>query len=330
MSFVASDAVWLSAGATVAEVGAPEQRSGQLRDAPAVEEGGGGRNRTLPGTEGEALKGREGEYKWRREEEEKESKLVAGISLDDEKGAEGRGKWEEDIKNAKRGGSVERQKDHAVINNLTPPLNAPRLWEAADIPVIQIVTGSPNPPSSHRHVVSASERPASPVPRAEGRTGSPALAEPGHGLRQLRERETLHSEDVHSVAQPEIPSKAQTEAPNGPQDGPTAEGLKAEGTGFARESGGSKKVEQVEVRKIKPGSPPLRERELQSTGKRNQASPRQQNRGSKNKYVTESKEKKRTDNRTPNIPNRKQDIRPTHFPYFLDDYCPPECACYGR
>lgn len=323
---MATDAVWLSAGATIAEVGAPEKKSAQLRDAPAVEEGGDGRNRTLPEMEGEALKGRDGGYKWRREEE-KESKLVAGISLDDEKGAEGRGKY---IKNVKRGGSVEREKDHAVINNLTPPLNAPQLWEAADIPVIQIVTRSPNPPSSHRHVVSASEGPASPVPRAEVRTGSPTLAEPGHGLRQLRERETLHSEDVNSVARPEFPSKTQTEAPNVPQVGSTDEGLKAEGTNFARESGGSKKVEQVEVRKIKPGSPPLREREFKSTGKRNQASPQQQNRGGKNRYVTESKEKKRTDNRTPNVHNRKQDIPPTHFPYFLDDYCPPECACYGR
>lgn len=278
-----------------------------------MEEGGGGRNGTLLGTEGEALKGREGEYKWRWEEEEKESKLVAGISLDDEKGAEGRGQWAEDIKNAKRGASVEREKDHTVIN-LTPPLNAHQLWEAADIPVIQIVTRSPNPPSSHGHVVSASERPASTLPRAEVRTVS-------HGLRQLWEREMLHSEDVNSVAQPERPSKTPTEAPNGPQVGATAEGLKAEGTHFARESDGSKKGEQVEVREVKPGSPPL---------KRNQASPQQQNRGSKNKYVTESKEKKRTDNRTPNVPNRKQDMPPTHFPYFLDDYCPPECACYGR
>ncbi|CAG5927503.1 unnamed protein product [Menidia menidia] len=31
-------------------------------------------------------------------------------------------------------------------------------------------------------------------------------------------------------------------------------------------------------------------------------------------------------------PNRKNIIptTPVHFPYFMDDYCPPECACYGR
>ncbi|TDG96645.1 hypothetical protein EPR50_G00230940 [Perca flavescens] len=27
---------------------------------------------------------------------------------------------------------------------------------------------------------------------------------------------------------------------------------------------------------------------------------------------------------------KKKGITPTHFPYFKDDYCPPECACYGR
>lgn len=55
------------------------------------------------------------------------------------------------------------------------------------------------------------------------------------------------------------------------------------------------------------------------------------NRSSKNKKTNKSKEKKRKkDNRTQKLSEKKEVITPTHFPYFMDDYCPPECACYGR
>lgn len=52
------------------------------------------------------------------------------------------------------------------------------------------------------------------------------------------------------------------------------------------------------------------------------------NRSSKNK----SKEKKRKkDNKTQKPSEKKKEvITPAHFPYFMDNYCPPECACYGR
>lgn len=322
-----ADGFQLSVGAVLVEFGVPETKNKQLRDAPTVEERGDGRNDTLPKMGEEVLRHKDGEDREKREEEEeKESKLVAGISPDDEKGAEDGEKSVEDIKNAKQEGSVEREKeDHATINNLTPPLNAPQLWEASEI-----ITRSPNPPSSRRHVVSASEGPASPASPGEVRSGSPvpaeALQQPGHGLGQ-------HSEDVNRVSQAEIyefPSKKQTEAPKMSQVGAMANPFKAKGANFTRNSSGDKKVEEVEVRKLNPGWSPLRERVLKSTGKRNQTSPQQQNRGSKHKNMTGSREKKKMDNRTPNVPIRKQDTPPTHFPYFLDDYCPPECACYGR
>ncbi|XP_029318363.1 decorin [Cottoperca gobio] len=55
------------------------------------------------------------------------------------------------------------------------------------------------------------------------------------------------------------------------------------------------------------------------------------NRSSKNKTITNSKEKKRKkDNKTQKPSEKKKVIKPTHFPYFKDNYCPPECACYGR
>uniref|UniRef100_A0A8D2ZKI6 Wu:fc23c09 n=1 Tax=Scophthalmus maximus TaxID=52904 RepID=A0A8D2ZKI6_SCOMX len=56
------------------------------------------------------------------------------------------------------------------------------------------------------------------------------------------------------------------------------------------------------------------------------------NRNSKNKTVRKSKDKKRKkDNKTQKPPETKKNVTtPTHFPFFLDNYCPPECACYGR
>lgn len=41
--------------------------------------------------------------------------------------------------------------------------------------------------------------------------------------------------------------------------------------------------------------------------------------------------KRRKKNKTLNSAKGKRKTTPqTHFPYFKDDYCPPECACYGR
>ncbi|XP_070710330.1 asporin [Pempheris klunzingeri] len=53
------------------------------------------------------------------------------------------------------------------------------------------------------------------------------------------------------------------------------------------------------------------------------------NRSSKNKTIKKSKEKKRKKNDITKKAS-KEVTAPTHFPYFMDNYCPPECACYGR
>nr|XP_020509323.1 decorin-like [Labrus bergylta] len=52
----------------------------------------------------------------------------------------------------------------------------------------------------------------------------------------------------------------------------------------------------------------------------------------KTKTTKKSKEKKKKDNKTqkPMKKKKKEIMAPTHFPYFMDNYCPPECACYGR
>lgn len=220
----AADGCRSSVGAAAA-VGAPEYE--QLRDAPAVEERGDGRNDTLPKMGEEVVRHKDGEdrQKW-EEEEEKERKLVAGISLDDEKGAEDGRKRPEDIKNANHEGSGERQEeDRAPINNLTPPLKAPQQWEASET-----ITRSPNP-SSRRHGVSASEGPASPVSPGEARPGSllpaEALQQPGHGL--IQPSETY-----------EFTPEKQTEAPKAAQVGSTADPSKAKGPHFTRNWSGNK------------------------------------------------------------------------------------------
>lgn len=55
------------------------------------------------------------------------------------------------------------------------------------------------------------------------------------------------------------------------------------------------------------------------------------NKTNEKKNADKLKEKKRKkDNRTQKLAKTEEEAAPTHFPYFLDDYCPPECACYGR
>lgn len=291
-----------------------ETKTEQLRDDPAGKENGD------PGT-GMELKPEGGMVKdsdedRQKQEEEKESKLVAGISLDHEKATEGRGNEAEGIKNAKHEASVEREQgDRTVVNNLTPPL------KTSQIPLIQIITKTPDPPSSPRSP-SASEVPASAAPPGEE---SSFLAFLG-----------LPSEKVNSVVQPEkdeVQPRMPTEAPKTSQVQFTNQHLKAEAN-FTGESRGNKRVEQVELWKTKAKTSPLEE--MKSTEKQNAASLSQlqqgkpQNRDSKRKTAAEPKEKRKMENRAPKVPERKENLPPTRFPYFLDDYCPPECACYGR
>ncbi|XP_038150096.1 uncharacterized protein LOC119789328 isoform X2 [Cyprinodon tularosa] len=51
---------------------------------------------------------------------------------------------------------------------------------------------------------------------------------------------------------------------------------------------------------------------------------------SRNKKKSKKK-KRRKENKTPTPQETMKKIPPAvYFPYFMDDYCPPECACYGR
>lgn len=69
-----------------------------------------------------------------------------------------------------------------------------------------------------------------------------------------------------------------------------------------------------------------------TTAKTPSAAPTKINRGRKNKTIRKSEGKKRKkDNKTQRPTEKKEEVAtPTYFPYFKDNYCPPECACYGR
>ncbi|XP_041637287.1 extracellular matrix protein 2 [Cheilinus undulatus] len=78
-----------------------------------------------------------------------------------------------------------------------------------------------------------------------------------------------------------------------------------------------------------PAKPPTKPQQGTRKAKISSVKLAKMNKSSKNKVVKKAKEKKK-DNKTQKPPEKKKDITPTHFPYFTDNYCPPECACYGR
>ena len=92
----------------------------------------------------------------------------------------------------------------------------------------------------------------------------------------------------------------------------------------------------VKQKKSSLSRPPVAEpsaRPRLATARTPSTRPTKINRSSKNKTVRKSKDRKRKkDNKTKKNPSgrKKKVTAPTHFPYFLDNYCPPECACYGR
>ncbi|CAB1420033.1 unnamed protein product [Pleuronectes platessa] len=92
----------------------------------------------------------------------------------------------------------------------------------------------------------------------------------------------------------------------------------------------------VKQNKASLSRPPVAEpsaRPRLATARTHSTRPTKINRTSKNKTVRKSKDNKRKkDNKTKKTPSerKKKVTAPTPFPYFLDNYCPPECACYGR
>ncbi|KAK9525747.1 hypothetical protein VZT92_016429 [Zoarces viviparus] len=316
-------------------------------------------------------------------EEERESRLVAGIILHDATREEkiftvNQGKVEE------KGGNGEE--DHTVVSDLTPLLStsSPQLGEELVTPAtIQIITQSQNPPGSpppvNHHNVSSSHPPSShakvrplflppsvtlPNPTAINHF-SVSTVLPGEA-NELEVEASPHLEDVMvknilfkparqelqtTVVQPKYmtennstvqvsspkPQKATfiTKEPNPMPNSNENNHM----VGLKPSMSQSRTVELMEndtkltVRRNEASSQPELSkpsaRPQLTTDKTPSTRPTKLNRSSQNKTIKKSKKRKKN-NETQKPSKKKKLITPTHFPYFKDNYCPPECACYGR
>lgn len=69
---------------------------------------------------------------------------------------------------------------------------------------------------------------------------------------------------------------------------------------------------------------------LPTSAKTPPLTPAKINKGGKSQTIKSKVNKKKKQNKTQKPPEKKKVVPPTHFPYFMDNYCPPQCACYGR
>lgn len=327
-------------------------------------------------------------------EEERESQLVAGISLyretredngEDEKTptvkleiVEEKGESEdtdagaekEDTKTATSDESVERAKEeHIAVSTLKPPLSTVSISKISS--TVQIITSisshqhnvhpqlpvtppvSSLPPTPHAEVSSqlfphsgtiASSTVVDPVSLIEDHL-TEVLQSPGHDSKHnylvlkvspnLEEVIAKHPLVKPAQEEPQTTYKAQEinsiigvpeESTPKPQDAKfIAKELKSKKPDPAPKSNeqklSAKLVELTHKPNVTKPTGKHKTSQLMKTAKltKPQQMSKTQNKRSKNKKI-KSKEKK----------SRKDVTTAIHFPYFMDNYCPPECACYGR
>lgn len=308
----------------------------------------------------------EGVDETRLEIEEEESELVAGLRLnvgargdvheggEKEEESDGNEKREEESrKNAGPPGSVERRKEDLARY---PTRSSPNDHHVSSL---LLVTPAHVPLTSHRlptphDKVSPPFFPPSVTTVAPGEVRSPfedllteVLLSPGHQLKQneldgdpspeeamvqnalfkptQRERQTTGG--THSALQPE-------EAEFVPEVRAAARkpaGVKFLPKDLRTESSNSSHEPHVSRRTSRPKTGELSENDTKRTKTQPTAAraPAKGSRSGQNKANKKPKEKKRK-NKSKKVPGKKKVVTPTRFPYFLDNYCPPECACYGR
>lgn len=296
------------------------------------------------------------------EEEEKEGMLVAGLHLqmEDREQFSALG-WEREedkggneelrIKNVKHELAEREREDRKVVNNLTLPPSTTRQGARTMFPTTK--------PAAANHTLVSTEAPdrGTSLPPFE-ELNREVLQSPAHRLRlqnelkgQTSPRETHTTEEANHLKPSEPILEVQAAAPKTtltttyPK---TKEPIYIQKTSkysmiTATESAGKiqsskrpKNKMEVMARQNKPSSTqphvtkPSVEMQLAAVVaasmkqvKGNQTS------GKKNTDKLNEKKKKK-DNRTLKRAKTEEVAAPTHFPYFLDDYCPPECACYGR
>uniref|UniRef100_A0A8C2XR73 Wu:fc23c09 n=1 Tax=Cyclopterus lumpus TaxID=8103 RepID=A0A8C2XR73_CYCLU len=315
-------------------------------------------------------------------EEERESRLVAGIILHE--ATQGENILTSNQGNVKEKGGNGGKEDHTVVSDLTPPLSTSStpLGEELMIPAtIQIITQSQNPagspPPVHHHNVPQSQvssRPPSAYTTVSPLFFPPSAAPPNPtALNHMSVSTELPGEanELEVKAGPvleDVTVKNVLFKPARPELQTTVVQPKyvteyipkvQVATFITRELNPMTKSNEnnptvgLKPSVTQPKTVQLMENDTNLTARRNKASPPQPqlfkasagpqlttakapstrptklNRSSQNKTIKKSKEKKRKrDNKTPK--KEKKGTRPTPFPYFKDNYCPPECACYGR
>ncbi|TKS90798.1 Podocan Precursor [Collichthys lucidus] len=135
----------------------------------------------------------------------------------------------------------------------------------------------------------------------------------------------------------DVESKEPNSTSESNENNPTAEPVElthkpnvAQATGKPKTAQRTENDTKLTAKQNKPAPP--RPQLTKPSAKTPSTRPTKSNSSSKNKTTKKSKEKKRKkDNKTQKPQEKKKKVvTPTYFPYFLDNYCPPECACYGR
>lgn len=287
-------------------------------------------------------------------------------STDGQENAEDKGGNEEreveNVKNAKHEVAARENGDHTVVNNLTPLLNTTKPGAEIKFPATK--------PTTANHMLVPTEAPASErsVLLFEDLL-TEVLHRPGQHFKR-NEVEGKASPSVEEVmvenisfepAQKELQTAGETNPKvhaATPKPTPiqlTTKYLKTEESSSRLKSNKNNHLAKLTKQTPKNTTSTQNRNGTELTATQNKASPAQPNltrasaktqaaavvtpsvkqvkgnKTSKNNKANKLKEKKKKkDNRTQKIAEKEEETAPTHFPYFLDDYCPPECACYGR
>ncbi|XP_040031185.2 uncharacterized protein wu:fc23c09 [Gasterosteus aculeatus] len=322
--------------------------------------------------------------KHKKVEEERESRLVAGIIL--HQSTRGVKMLTVDQEKVEEKRVFKENEDHTAVSDLTPLLSTSSAQFGEEF-VIRSITQTPNPPGSpppvHRHNVPQSQFSSfppsqharvsppffppsvtSPNPRTidhisvtAGLPGEMHQLEAKAGPRlendlvQMVLFEPARREQQTTVVQPEymteyIPTEqVATPKPNEAtlrtkeenpmqklnKSNPAVElepdatqpktvELIENNTKTVRRDRGS----HLQPRLTKPSATPQ-----QTMAKTPPTRPTKLNKSSQHKPSKKTKKRKK-DNKTQKPSEKKKVIKPTHFPYFKDNYCPPDCACFGR
>lgn len=289
------------------------------------------------------------------EEEEKEGMLVAGLHLQQEhrdkfsahgqESEEDKGGNEEleveNIKNAKHELAKQGRGDRTVDSNLTPPLSTTQQAEQTKFPAtkpatanhILVSTEAPGRGTSFPPIEELTTKvPKSPTHRFRIQNELEGQASPNepHATEEANQLKPAGLEEVQ-VATPETTFELTTKYSKTREPIQRQKSSKNTMKNVTESAGKSQTSMKNNMELGRPlVTKPSVEMQLAAVVS---ASVKQVkgNKTNGKKDADKLKEKKRKkDNRTQKLANTEEVAAPTQFPYFLDDYCPPECACYGR